>query len=203
MLDYRNSYDEFESSFIIALDKHTSKNKKWLRENNKSHFTKSLCQLIKKRSKLKNKSNKTKLLVDIRNYKKQLSYVMNLNKNARFEYFSRYYGKTFLINCKPYFSNNHSKVDNDTVLNKDGELILKNKEIANTFKDYFGSIVENLNLEYWDKDSDIHSVINHMNDVSQGFPSGGGLGRIPPPANILINPPSLKFCDSPLVSPST
>ena len=52
------------------------------------------------------------------------------------------------VNCKPYFSNKHSKADNDTVLNEDGELILKNKEIANTFNDYFGSIVENLNLEH-------------------------------------------------------
>ena len=33
-----------------------------------------------KRPKLKNKANKIKLPVDIANYKKQLSYVINLNK---------------------------------------------------------------------------------------------------------------------------
>ena len=37
--------------------------------------------------KLKNKANKTKLPVDINNYKKQRSYVVNLNKSAKFEYF--------------------------------------------------------------------------------------------------------------------
>ena len=114
-----------------------------------------------KRSKLKNKTNKTKLLIDIRNYKKQRNYVMNLNKNAKFEYFSRYDckdGKPLWVNCKPYFSNKHSKTDNDIVLNEGGALIFKNKEIANTFNDHFGSIVENLNLERWDEDSNSNSV---------------------------------------------
>ena len=121
-----------------------------------------------KRSKLENKTNKTKLITDVRNYKKQRNYVVNLNKNAKFEYFSRYDckdGKPFWVNCKPYFSNKHSKADNDIVLNEDGELILKNKEIANTFNDYFGSIVENLNLEHWDEDSNSYSGINHRNNV--------------------------------------
>ena len=43
-----------------------------------------------KRSKLKNKANKTKPLIDIRNHKKQRNYVVNLNKNTKFEYLSRY-----------------------------------------------------------------------------------------------------------------
>ena len=33
-----------------------------------------------KQSRLKNKANKTKDPIDIRNYKKQLNYVVNLNK---------------------------------------------------------------------------------------------------------------------------
>ena len=52
------------------------------------------------------------------------------------------------------------------MLNKDGELILKNKEIAKIFNDYFGSIVGNLNLEHWDEVSNSHSVINHRNNVN-------------------------------------
>ena len=138
--------------------------KKWYRGNNKPHITKPLRQAIMKRSKLKNKANKTKLLIDIRNYKKPRNYVVNLNKNAKFGYFCRYNckdGKPFWVNFKPYFSNKHSKADNNIVLNEDGELILKNKEIANTFNDYFGSVVENLNLEHWDEDSNSNSVINH------------------------------------------
>ena len=51
---------------------------------------------IMKRSKLKNKINKTKLTVDLNNYK----------KTAKFEYFNRYNcknGKPFWVTCKPYF----------------------------------------------------------------------------------------------------
>ena len=58
------------------------------------------------------------------------------------------------------------------MLNEDGELILKNKEIATTFNDYFGSIVENLNLESWNEDSNSNSVINHrknVNDIIQKY----------------------------------
>ena len=41
------------------------------------------------------------------------------------------------------------------MLNEDGELILKNKEIVYTFHDYFDFIDENLNLEHWDEDSKV------------------------------------------------
>ena len=69
LLICRNSYDEFESAFTTALDKHAQKKELW--GDNKPHITKPLRQAIIKRSKLKNKANKTKLLTDIRNYKKQ------------------------------------------------------------------------------------------------------------------------------------
>ena len=84
---------------------------------------------------------------------------MNLNKNAKFEYFNRYdckVGKPFWVNCNSYFSNKHSKADNGIVLNRDGKLILKSKEVANNFNDYFGSVVKNLNLEHWNEDSNSH-----------------------------------------------
>ena len=42
-----------------------------------------------KRSKLKNKANKTKNPLDIMNYKKQRNYETKLNKNAKLEYFNK------------------------------------------------------------------------------------------------------------------
>ena len=42
------------------------------------------------RSRLKNKANNSKDPTDIRNYKKQRHYVVNLNKEAKVEYFSKY-----------------------------------------------------------------------------------------------------------------
>ena len=35
------------------------------------------------------------------------------------------------------------------MLSENGELTLKNKEIANTFNDHFGSFVNNLSLDHW------------------------------------------------------
>ena len=36
------------------------------------------------------------------------------------------------------------------MLSENGELILKNKEIATNFNDHFGSIVDNLGSDHWD-----------------------------------------------------
>ena len=109
-----------------------------------------------KRSKLKNKANKTEDPTDIRNYKKQRNYVVKLNKEAKLEYFRKYESndsKPFCVNCKSYFTNKHSKADTDIVLSENGELILKNKEIANISSDHFGSILDNLSLDHWDDHS--------------------------------------------------
>ena len=81
-----------------------------------------------KRSRLKNKANKTKDPTDIKNYKKQRNYVANLNKEAKLEYFSKFESngnKPFWVNCKPYFTNKHSKADTDIMLSENGELIVK------------------------------------------------------------------------------
>ena len=67
-LNYRD-YKNFKSDFITALNKHAPEKEKWLGGNNKPLITKPLHQAILKRSKLKNKARKTKLLTDIGNYK--------------------------------------------------------------------------------------------------------------------------------------
>ena len=46
-------------------------------------MNKNLRRAIRKRSKLKNKANKTKSPLDIMNYKKQRNYVAQLNKTAK------------------------------------------------------------------------------------------------------------------------
>ena len=91
-------------------------------------MNKILRQVITKRSRLKNKANKTKNHLDIRNYKKQRKIVVTLNKEAKLQYFSNYDStntKSFWENCKAYFSNKNSKADTDIVLSGNGDLILK------------------------------------------------------------------------------
>ena len=109
-----------------------------------------LRQAIMKKSRLKNKANETKNHLDIRNYKKQRNIVVvNLNKEAKLQQFNNYDSpntKLFWGNYKLCFSNKHSKADTDIILSENGDLILKNGKIANTFNDYFKSIVQNMNL---------------------------------------------------------
>ena len=87
-----------------------------------------------KRSKLKNKANN----------------VVQLNKKAKLECFnnfdSSHGSKPFRVKCKPYFSNKHNEADTDIILNEKVDIIFKNKELTNTFNEYFGSIVESLDL---------------------------------------------------------
>ena len=85
-----------------------------------------------------------------------------MNKKPQCEYFSKYdpnkQAKPFWVNYKPYFSNKRSKTDKNIMLSENGELIMKNQDIANTFNDYFGSITENLNLFQWNEhNGEIHS----------------------------------------------
>ena len=64
------SYDKFENIFTSKLNKRTPKKRKWVRGNHKLHINMELLKAIMKRSRLKNKANKTKKPVDISNFKK-------------------------------------------------------------------------------------------------------------------------------------
>ena len=61
LCDCGNSYDDFDHIFTSKLNKHAPKKKKWIKGNNKPHVSKALRTAIMKRSRLKNKSNKTKV----------------------------------------------------------------------------------------------------------------------------------------------
>ena len=157
MITCDRSYDEFDRKFTEVLNKHAPKKKKWLRGNQKPHINKTLRHEIMKWSKLKNIANKTKNTSNVMKYKKQRNYVVQLNKKAKLEYSnnidSSQESKPFWVKCKPYFSNKHSKADADIILHEKGDIIFKNKEIANTFNEYFGSIVESLDLQLWTESS--------------------------------------------------
>ena len=129
------------------------------------------------------KANNTKDPIDIRNYKKQRNYVENLNK-TKLEYFSKYNSngnKPFWVNRKPYFTNKHSKIDTDNLLSENGEFLSRDKEVANTVNNHFGSIVDNLGLDHWED----HSLF-----PSQGF------DRINNIIKCYKNHPSINKCKS-------
>ena len=96
-----------------------------------------------------------------------------MSKQSKIEYFNSYnsaVSKPFWTSYKPYFSNKYSKADTDIVLNENGNLILKNEEIAKTFNDYFSAIVDNLNLHHWeDKTSPPSSTSDKINDIIKNY----------------------------------
>ena len=152
----------FDIIFTSKFNKHAPEKSRWVRGNNKLHINKELCKTIMKKPRLKSKANKTKKPIDISNFKKQRNYFVNPNKQAKFKYFTFYNSaesKPFWANCKPYFSNKYSNADTDIVLNENGDLILKNEEIAKTLNDYFGSIVNNLDLHHWEEKALLHQSL--------------------------------------------
>ena len=59
-----------------------------------------------------------------------------LTKTAKLEYFDNLKlgkdNRLFWEKCKPYFTDKQSKVNTDIILNENGELLLKDKYIADT-----------------------------------------------------------------------
>ena len=77
-----------------------------------------------KRSRLKNKANRSKDPVDIVNYKKQRNLVVSLNSQSKSEYFkvsNTESSRPFCETCKPYFSNKHTRGDSKIMLIENDE----------------------------------------------------------------------------------
>ena len=134
--DYKNfSFDRFKADLKNALK--SKKKTKRVRGNNKQFLRRA----IMRRSKSKNKANKTKHLVDIKMYKKQRNHVVGLNKQAKFKYFNnldrKKDAKPVWDKCKPYFSNKHGRGGTNVILKEKGKILLKNDVIANTFSNFF------------------------------------------------------------------
>ena len=84
---FNNEYFEEELSskldvnnFVNVFNKQAPKKTKFFWGNHKPHVFKTLRLAIMKRSRLKNKANKTQLPSDKQNYKKQRNLVTVLNK---------------------------------------------------------------------------------------------------------------------------
>ena len=140
------------------MDEQASKKKKLIRGNSEPHINRNLRWVIIKKSGIKNIANKTKNPNDNKNYERQRNYTVNLKKGAKFEYFNRYNSKDsrpFWVSCKPHFSNKNRKADTGNILAENEELVLKSNKIANTFNEYFVTIVQDIDLYYWKDHSEL------------------------------------------------
>ena len=84
-----NIFSPFNNKFKETLDHHVPIKITKLRGNTKSHINKILRKEIMKRSRLKNKANKTVSVEDLRLHKIQRNVVTKLNKKLKRAYFKK------------------------------------------------------------------------------------------------------------------
>ena len=143
-------YENYEQNFIKVLNTHAPKKVKILRGNHKLHYNKNLRKTFMKRSRLKNKANRSKDPVDIANYKKQRNLVVSLNRQAKSKYFNEVSNtkssRPFWETCKPYILNKHAGRDSKIMLIENDKMLLRNEEVAKEFNQIFGHITDSLYL---------------------------------------------------------
>ena len=102
------------------------------------------------RTRLKNRSVKTRNEVDFQRYHQQRSLVVKLNKRAKREYYGNLDmnaikdNKSFWKKLKPFFSN--STVNEKIVLIENDKIIRDDKDISQHFNEYFANITDTLNI---------------------------------------------------------
>ena len=74
----KKHYEKLEKTFVNVLDAHAPRKTKALRGYHKTHIDKNLHKVIIKRSKFKNKANRTKLQDDITKYKSNEIWLLSL-----------------------------------------------------------------------------------------------------------------------------
>ena len=77
------TFPSFENNFVNLLNQQAPKKSKVFCGNQKPHLNKSLRAAIMKRSRLKNKADKSQLPADLFKYKKQRNLVVKLNKKHK------------------------------------------------------------------------------------------------------------------------
>ena len=192
------TFTSFENNFVNVLNQQAPKKSKGFCGNQKPHLTKLLRSAIMKRSRLKNKANKSQLPANLSRYKKQRNLVVKLNKKHKKEYFENLNvatnSKPFWDKCKPYFSNKHEKGDFNIMLIEKDEILLKNKKIADVFNSYFDSVTDSLDLFSWSTQTDNENT-NALVNILKMFHSQTSLIKI---KQLVNNQP--KFSFQPLVS---
>ena len=145
-----DSIESFTELFDKTLDKHAPFKTVIIRGNNKPHMSKTLRKAIMLRTRLKNRSVKTRNEADFQRCRLQRNLVVKLNKRAKREYFGNLDmnsikdNKSFWKKLKPLFSN--SMVSEKIVLIENEKIIRDDNEISQYFNEYFANITDTPNI---------------------------------------------------------
>ena len=166
------NFAEFNDAFKAILDHHATIKQSKLRGNTKPHINKTLRKEIMKRSRLKNKANKSGKEEDKRLYKIQRNKVSILNNKLKKTYFKEKLPKgsnvkDFWNYCKPYFTNKGICNDDRIILVKNDKILNKDSDISETFNNYFVNITNDLGIFDWAEcSSDSSNIFTRMSSFS-------------------------------------
>ena len=145
-----DSIESFTELFDKTLDKYAPFKTVVIRGNNKPHMSKTSRKAIMRRTRLKNRSVKSRNEADFQRYRLPRNLVVKLNKRAKREYFGNLDmnsikdNKSFWKKLKPLFSN--SMVNEKIVLIENEKIRRDDKEISQYFNEYFANITNTLNI---------------------------------------------------------
>ena len=125
-----------------------------------------------KRSRLKNKANKSSKQEDRRLYNIQRNKVSKLNNKLKKTYFKEKLRKEnnvkdFWNYCKPYFTNKGICSDDRIILVENNKILNKDSDISKTFNNCFVNITQDLGIFDWtDDSSDRLNIFTQVSSVS-------------------------------------
>ena len=146
--DTNMAYDTLVDILVKSLDKHAPIKIKKVCRTHSRFMNKSLSKAIMKRSSLKSKYLKNKNNINRTNYKKQRNLCVKLRDNAIKSDFQKATSniktnnKSFFYLIKPYMTNKGALCSTDINLIENSKIITNEKEIAETFIEYYTNIVK-------------------------------------------------------------
>ena len=157
------NYDNFLDIFSKVLNIHAPLKKKIIRGNHSPFMTKALSKAIMQRSKFKDKFNKCPNDENLRLYRKQRNFCVNLLNKLKKRYYNNLDlklfddNKTFWQHIKPLFSDKKNLSHNCISIIDDGIVYTDNKEVAEKLNNFFIDTVDDLEIEPFVNDVNIFS----------------------------------------------
>ena len=146
------NYENFQSTFMEALNKHAPMKNKFVRANNAPFMNKLLSKAVMTRSRLKNKFLKNPNATNNANYKKQRNYCVNLFKREKTKYFNNLNPKSIADNklfwktINPLFSDKRN-IGNKVTLIDNNNIFSDDAEVAEIFNECFSNVVDKLDIQ--------------------------------------------------------
>ena len=147
-----SDYETFENMFLSTLNLHAPFKKKIIRGNHAPYMNRQLRKAMMKRNEFQTKYYRNKSNQDFTRFKKQRNYVSRLYKNVKKQYFNSLDNNLLLDNKKfwKYIKSSFSDKGNQgqrITLVSNNEIISNDKELSETFMDFFSKAVDNLEIK--------------------------------------------------------